>query len=141
MARPLISSLAQAERAWRHVFIRDFTLEARIGVYPDERERTQPIRVNLDMAVCETAPDLRDDLTNVVCYERIADDIRAIVGSGHVNLVETLAERIAAASLGDARVRRVRVRVEKLDAIPGALGAGVEIERVPAPAPVRQGRA
>lgn len=130
MAWPLAFSLAQAERAWRHVFVRDLTLLARVGVYPAERDCEQPIRVSLDMAVCETKPDLGDDLANVVCYENIANGVRAVVGAGHVNLVETLAERIAAAVLADARVRRVRVRVEKPAAIPGAAAAGVEIERL-----------
>lgn len=122
--------LALAERALRHVFIRDFELDAQIGVHPAEWGRTQPVRINLDLAVCETTLDLQDDLTNVVCYERVADNVRDMVASGHVRLVETLAERIAVLCFEDARVRRVRVRVEKRDAIPGASGAGVEIERV-----------
>jgi dihydroneopterin aldolase len=130
MIPSFIFPLALAERALRHVFIRDFELDAQIGVHPSELGRTQPIRINLDLAVCETAQDLQDELENVVCYERIATNIRGMVASGHVKLVETLAERIAALCLEDARVRRVRVRVEKRDAIPGASGVGVEIERV-----------
>jgi len=50
-----------------------------------------------------------------------------MIQTGHVKLVETMAEEIAAAALRDRRVKRVRVRVEKLDIIEGAVG--VEIER------------
>jgi dihydroneopterin aldolase len=59
----------------------------------------------------------------------IVQQVRAIVLAGHVQLVETLAERLAEACLADARVRQVRVCVEKLDVFPDAGGAGVEIER------------
>jgi dihydroneopterin aldolase len=59
----------------------------------------------------------------------VADTVRAIVASGHVRLVETLAERIAEACLTDRRVHVARVRVEKLDIFADATSAGVEIER------------
>ena len=56
-----------------------------------------------------------DELSRVVNYEKIVVAVRAIVGSGHTRLVETMAERIAEACLRDARVRTARIRVEKLD--------------------------
>ena len=65
-----------------------------------------------------------------MCYEKIADGVRAIVGQGHVKLVETLAENIAGVCLMDKRVHSLRVRVEKLDVFADAASAGVEIERV-----------
>jgi len=121
--------LAVAERRLRHVFIHDLVLEASIGVLAEEKQFRQPVRINLDLAVCDPVDDLRDDLANVVCYEQMAHRIRAIVEAGHLHLVETLAEKIAAASLENPRVRRVRVRVEKPNAIAGAASAGVEVER------------
>jgi 7,8-dihydroneopterin aldolase/epimerase/oxygenase len=55
--------------------------------------------------------------------------VRAIVGSGHTRLVETMAERIAEACLADGRVQVARIRVEKLDIFADAVSAGVEVER------------
>jgi dihydroneopterin aldolase len=55
--------------------------------------------------------------------------VREIVSRGHINLVETLAEEVAAMCLQDRRVRSVRVRVEKLDVFPDVTSVGVEIER------------
>ena len=46
-----------------------------------------------------------------------------------MNLVETLADRIAEMCLEDQRVRTARVRIEKLDVFADAESAGVEIER------------
>ncbi|MGI4943971.1 MAG: dihydroneopterin aldolase, partial [Janthinobacterium lividum] len=87
------------------------------------------IRVNVDLAVDEGPDDGADTLDRVVSYETVAQTVRRLVGAGHVKLVETLAERIAAACLADTRVRLARVRVEKLDVFPDAGSAGVTVER------------
>ena len=68
----------------------------------------------------KTLLDLSDDLAKVVDYGVIEGKIRAILAEGHVNLIETLAERIASACFEDARVRTARVRVEKLHALSAA---------------------
>jgi 7,8-dihydroneopterin aldolase/epimerase/oxygenase len=59
----------------------------------------------------------------------VVEGIRRILGEGHINLVETLAERIAAQCLDDHRIVGAKVRVEKLDVMPEASAVGVEIER------------
>ncbi len=119
--------IADAREGVRHVFVRDLMLDALIGVHRHEKRQHQRVRVNLDLAVREG--DAKDRLDAVVCYEKIVVGVRALVGEGHVNLVETLAERIAALCLQDARVQSARVRVEKLDVFEDAASVGVEIER------------
>ncbi len=128
VVRPL--RIADARNAVRHVFIRDMVLPCSIGVHRHERLEPQRIRINLDLAVREAVEPLGDNLANVVCYESVANGIRAIVARGHVNLVETLAEDIAALCLKDIRILSARVRVEKLDVFADAQSVGVEIERV-----------
>ena len=128
--------IADSARALRHVFIRDMLLMASIGVHPHELAAPQRIRINIDLAVEDDGarplsrrPVGRDVLSRVVDYETLADKTRAIVTSGHVRLVETLAERIAEACLADRRVHLARIRLEKLDVFADATSAGVEIER------------
>lgn len=122
---------ADARNALRHVFVHDLVLLASIGIYHHEKTDRQRIRINLDLAVREEQPaDIGDDIKNVVCYEQVVSNIRGLIEAGHVNLVETLAERIAEICLTDRRVRLARVRVEKLDVFPDATSVGVEIERV-----------
>ena len=128
------ASLADATMGIRHVFLHDLLLSARIGVYASEHGKTQRIRVNVDLAVDDPEAGKpggvgRDSLERVVDYGRIADAVRSIVAARHVQLVETLAERLAAGCLDDPRIKSVRVRVEKLDIMPDGATAGVEIER------------
>ena len=120
--------IADAARAIRHVFIRDLEVLAHIGIHGHEQGLMQPVRINVDLAVEDLAV-LEDKLDSVVDYEKITQKIRAIIAKGHINLAETLADRIAAVSFEDPRVKTARVRVEKLHALPGAVSAGVEIER------------
>ena len=121
--------IANAGKALRHVFIRDFMVDCLIGVYEHEKCSPQRVRVNLDLAVDEGEHPIIDDILNVVSYETMAKGILAIADEGHVNLVETLAERIADMCFDDQRVDSVRVRIEKLDIIENAGSVGVEIER------------
>ncbi len=124
------TSLAGASRGTRHVFIRNLVLPASIGVYPHEHAAAQRVRINLDLAIDDHDAGIGpDDLARVVDYEQVVNGVRAAVASGHVRLAETLAERIAALCLADARVAVARVRVEKLDIFADAESAGVEVER------------
>jgi dihydroneopterin aldolase len=121
--------IADARKSIRHVFVRDLMIDASIGVYAHEKEKPQPIRMNIDLSVDESLEVSDADLRSVVCYEKIVKGARAIVAAGHIHLVETLAERVADMCLGDRRVIGARVRVEKLEAVPGTASVGVEIER------------
>lgn len=130
------SPIASSARALRHMFLRDLVLVASIGVHPHEHAAPQRVRINVELGVEDDGarplsrqPVGRDELSRVVDYEKLAERVRGIVASGHVRLVETLAERIAEVCLVDRRVHFARVRVEKLDIFPDATSAGVEIER------------
>lgn len=112
-----------------HILIRDLILDCRIGIHPHEFDAAQRVRLNIDMTVREPAGPLNDDIANVVSYAVVIDGIKALVASGHTNLVETLAERVASLCLTDRRVATVRVRVEKLDIYAEAAAVGIEIER------------
>ncbi len=120
--------MSYARPGVRHVFVRDMLLQAAIGVYPHEHQGTQRVRVNVDLAVQEAGDGL-DRLDQVLDYEQVVEAVRRIAKAGHTRLVETLAERIAAACLEDARVLTVRVRVEKLDVFADTGSVGVELER------------
>jgi dihydroneopterin aldolase len=112
-----------------HVIIRDLVLGAKLGIYTHERHGTQPVRINIELEVAPHQGPPRDAIAQVVDYEAVVRRVQSMVAAGHINLVETLAERIAALCLGDERVLNARVRVEKLAAIPEAASVGVEVFR------------
>lgn len=111
------------------ILVRDLVLKCSIGIHEYERLAPQRVRVNVDMAVYEQAGPTSDEIENVVSYEDIIAGIKRMLAEGHINLVETLADKIAGLCLVDERVRSVRVRVEKLDVYAEAASVGIEIER------------
>jgi dihydroneopterin aldolase len=120
-----------AEEAGRSrlVRVRDLVLPASIGIYDHEKQAPQRVCINVELRVREGDAPLGDDIANVLSYEDVVNGIKAIVAAGHINLVETLAERIAEMCLADQRVDHARIGVDKLDIVPEAASVGVEIER------------
>jgi 7,8-dihydroneopterin aldolase/epimerase/oxygenase len=130
MKKPIISHhVASAASGLRHVFVRDLELMALIGIYEHEKREPQRVIVNIDLSVKEGEGPKDDDIRHVVSYEIVVKKVQSIIAEGHINLVESLCEKIAASCLTDKRVMAARVRVEKPDIIPNARSVGVEIER------------
>ncbi len=110
------------------IFVHDLTLPVRIGAYAREHGAPQPVRFSVDAWVVRPSRPAQD-LRDVVSYDLITDGIRLLVDAGHVELVETLAEQVAALLLANPRVARVRVRLEKLETGFGIVGVSIERTR------------
>lgn len=110
------------------ILIRDLVLAASIGAYAHEHHAKQRVRINVTLEALVDATLPEDALKRVISYDRIIIRIRALLDGIHFNLVETLAERVAAIALEDPRALRATVRVEKLDVFPDTV-VGIEIER------------
>jgi dihydroneopterin aldolase len=113
----------------RRVFVRDLEIIASVGVFEHEKRYEQRIIVSADLFVSDTYDGTSDRLADVLDYSKVVEGIARLVQSEHVNLIETLAERIAAHCLADARVECVRVRIEKPEVLPSCRSVGIEIER------------
>jgi len=117
--------LERAVASTYRVQVRNLVLPAHIGIYDYEKAHAQRVRVTVELDVADPGSFLAEDFAQVMNYETIIDGVKAIVGAGHIELVETLAERIAALCLADPRSLTVRVAVEKLDAYCEAESVGV----------------
>ncbi len=118
------ASKAETDR----VFVHDLILPVFIGAYDFERGKTQRVRFCIDVDIRRSTHHA-EDMRDVFSYDVVVDAIRLILSRGHVDLVETLAERIADALLAYPRVCRVIARVEKLDVIEGRVGIEITRER------------
>lgn len=110
------------------VFVHDLVLPVSIGAYAHEHGRAQNVRFDIEASVLR-APRSAEDMRDVFSYDVITDGIRILIASGHVSLVETLAERIAAMLLDHPRIVKVAVAVEKLDTGQGRVGVRIERTR------------
>ena len=110
------------------ISVRDYEREVEIGAFQSERGVQQRIRFNVVLEVSRHNAAQDDDVDKVISYDTITEAIELQLTTERINLLETLAERVAERCLEDARAVRVFVRIEKLDRIPGTLG--VEIVRM-----------
>jgi dihydroneopterin aldolase len=103
------------------------------GVLPEERQRAQPFEVDVDVEADLSAAGRSDALADTVDYAALAEIVSAEVGGRHADLIEHLADRIAARILADGAplVASVTVTVRKLrPPLPLDLAsAGVRITR------------
>lgn len=117
------------------IFLRDHVVEAEIGAFQAERGITQRIAFTLvaDLLPAQRQPvsphGPRDDVDTILSYDVLLDSIRDEIGDRRINLLETLAEGIAARVLAHVGVTRLRIVIEKLDRVPGALGVDITRER------------
>lgn len=109
------------------ISVRDLVLEADIGAFQLERGQIQRLRFNIVVEVAGEAEPLEDDVDRILSYDKVTEAVTAGLAARRVNLLETLADDIAARILQAPQAMRVFLRIEKLDRGPGALG--VEIER------------
>jgi dihydroneopterin aldolase len=123
-------STAAAPRPDRYtVIIRDLVVMASIGIRRSERERKQRVRISVELTATPAATFPGEDRRNVLNYEKVLTTIRHLVREGHVDLCETLAERICSACFADSRVAHMRATVEKLDVFLETESVGAILER------------
>lgn len=127
--------IAKARQIGDTIFVRDFIVDCNVGVYAEEQGVTQKLRFTVDARLATDVFSIDDEMVEVPSYADIIDCIVALARGGHINLVETFAERIAETCLADKRIIAVRVYLEKLERGPLR---GVEIIRPATKAAARE---
>jgi 7,8-dihydroneopterin aldolase/epimerase/oxygenase len=117
----------------RKLFLRNFRVDANIGVHEFEKRGTQALHINVDLYVplANTTPKV-DDLSEVVDYDFIRTTIVERIAKGHIHLQETLCDDIAAMMMKHPLVKAVRVSTEKPDVYLNCEAVGVEVFKVKA---------
>jgi len=111
------------------VIVRGLVVMCSIGIRPEEQDALQRVRVSVELTAPGGAVFPGENRRRVINYEKVVAAIREIAGSGHIDLCEGFAERLATACFADPRVASVRITVEKLDVFPDAEGVGAILER------------
>lgn len=126
-AHPFDRSAATGSAELDRISVRDLIVTVEIGAFQAERDTTQRIRFNVVVEVLPINASGADDVDTILSYDRITEAIHGELSAERLNLLETLAERIADRILLEPQAARVFVRIEKIDRGPGVLG--VEIVR------------
>lgn len=112
------------------ISLRDHIVAAEIGAFQPERGLTQRLRFNIVVELRPQSGAATDDVDLILSYDRLTDAIATELAAERLNLLETLAERVAARILREPQPLRVFLRIEKLDRGAGALGVEIVRSRV-----------
>ncbi len=123
------------------IALRDHVVEVEIGAFQAERGHTQRVRFNIVVEVRRPAGPLGDDVDRILSYDKVTEAIAHELAAERVNLLETLAERVARRILLEPQAMRTFVRIEKLDRGPGALGVEIVRDRRDLPQDLRRAAA
>ena len=121
------SEASEAETVHDRISLRDHIVDVEIGAFQSERGNKQRVCFNIVVEVKPFQNKLEDDVDRILSYDKVTEAITTELSVERLNLLETLADRIADRILSEPQAIRVFVRIEKLDRGPGALG--VEIVR------------
>lgn len=130
-AHPSERAAATAESPLDRISVRDHVTEVEIGAFQAERGVTQRIRFNIVVEVRPWTGPLDDDVDRILSYDKVTEAIAAELADERLNLLETLAERVADRILLEPQAERAFVRIEKLDRGPGALGVEIVRSAIP----------
>ena len=111
------------------IFLTDLRVETVIGIWEWERKIRQTVSIDLEMAADIQKAAASDSVDDTLNYKSVAKRLQQFVGDSSFQLVETLAEKIAAVVIDEFDVPWVRVRLNKPGAIRGARDVGILIER------------
>ena len=121
------SKASEAETVHDRISLRNHIVDVEIGAFQSERGNKQRVCFNIVVEVKQFQNKLEDDVDRILSYDKVTEAITTELSVERLNLLETLADRIADRILSEPQAIRVFVRIEKLDRGPGALG--VEIVR------------
>jgi len=111
------------------VLIKDLILNASVGIYPKEKNRTQKVRFNISITAKDNIKT-KNDISELVSYEDIIKNIKKVINRGHSPLIENLAQNIAKKCLINKKILKIEIMIEKLERFKEAESVGIKIIRM-----------
>ena len=113
----------------RKVLIRDLVLNMLVGIHNFEKKKKQRVKFNLVININQNLVPNDKDLKSIVNYEQVIKVINKIIARKHYPLLETLAEKIFDKLFENMRIKKILLRIEKLDVIKNTTSVGIELEK------------
>ena len=110
----------------KKIIINDLILLISVGIHHFEKQKKQKVKFNI---VITTDPDLKPDIKSIVNYESVINNIKKITEKKHFELLESLSESIFDEILKNKKIKKVKLKIEKLDIIKETESVGIEVTK------------
>tara|TARA_B100000674_G_C37482581_1_gene752170 strand:+ start:297 stop:683 length:387 start_codon:yes stop_codon:yes gene_type:complete len=114
----------QKFRYIKKIIIKDLVLFISVGIHKFEKLKKQKVKFNIEI---NTDPNLKADIKTIVNYENVINDIKRLTKKTHFELLESLAESIFDEIFKNRKVRKIKLKIEKMEIIKETTSVGIEI--------------
>lgn len=119
----------QTVKETRRILLTRYAVQVRMGIHDFEQTGPQQLWVSVELWLAPGPAPAADEISEVLDYDFLRQEIGTLAASRHFNLQETFAEEIAAFCLARAEVTGVLVRTEKPDVYADTEAIGFELTR------------
>ena len=113
----------------RKVFIKNLILNVFIGIHNFEKKKKQRVRFNIEVVTNPYIKPSNKDLSTILNYENLIDKIKLLVKKQHHELIEDLAENMFEIIFQNRLVKKISIKIEKLDIIKNSESVGIEFSK------------
>ena len=113
----------------RKVFIKNLILNVFIGIHNFEKKKKQRVRFNIEVVTNPYIKPNNKDLSTILNYENLIDKIKLLVKKQHHELIEDLAENMFEIIFQNRLVKKINIKIEKLDIIKNSESVGIEFSK------------
>ena len=113
----------------RKVIIKDLILNISIGIHTFEKKKKQRVKINIEILTNPYVYPNNKDLTTILNYEEVVKKIEKLAHLKHHELIEDLAENIFNMLFKNKLVKKIDLRIEKLDIIKKTNSVGIEVSK------------
>ena len=113
----------------RKVIIKDLILNISIGIHTFEKKKKQRVKLNIEILTNPHVYPNNKDLNTILNYEEVVKKIEKLTHLKHHELIEDLAENIFNMLFKNKLVKKIDLRIEKLDIIKKTNSVGIEVSK------------
>ena len=107
----------------KKIIVKDLILLLSVGIHQFEKLEKQRVKFNIEIT---TDPNLKPDIKSIVNYENVINDIKKLTKKTHFELLESLSESIFDEIFKNKKIKKIKLKIEKLDIIKETTSVGIE---------------
>ena len=110
----------------RKIIIKDLILLISVGIHQFEKLKKQKVKFNIEIT---TDPNLKPDIKSIINYENVINDVKELTRTNHFELLVSLSESIFDEIFKNKKIRRIKLKIEKLEIIKETKSVGIEVTK------------
>ena len=113
----------------RKVIIKELILNILVGIHSFEKKKRQRVKFNIEILTDPYVTPNSKDLNSILNYEEVIIKIKKLTDSTHHELLEDLAENIFNILFKNKLVKKISLKLEKLDILKKTKSVGIQVTK------------